>query len=85
VRQPSNEELARAARELDQVLALADVLPRRAGGRIRAAPAARVSVAERVVGLHRALDDCGVPHAFRGAIALAYWTLEPRGAIDIDA
>ena len=39
---------------------------------------------ERVVALHRALEDAGVPHAFGGAIALAYSTLNPRGTNDID-
>lgn len=36
---------------------------------------------ERVVAVDRAL--AGVPHAFGGAIALAYWA-EPRATIDID-
>ncbi len=39
---------------------------------------------ERVVELHRALDRHGLPHAFGGALALAYWTLDPRGTSDID-
>ena len=39
---------------------------------------------ERVVSLHRALTRAGVPHAFGGAIALAYATLDPRGTSDID-
>jgi hypothetical protein len=39
---------------------------------------------ERVVALHRALDHGGIPHAFGGALALAYWTLDPRGTSDID-
>jgi hypothetical protein len=43
-----------------------------------------VTLAERLVELHRALGRRRVPHAFGGAIALAYWTLEPRGTIDID-
>jgi hypothetical protein len=43
-----------------------------------------VTLAERLVVLHRALARRRLPHAFGGAIALAYWTLEPRGTIDID-
>jgi hypothetical protein len=39
---------------------------------------------ERVVELHRGLDHDGIPHAFGGALALAYWTLDPRGTSDID-
>ena len=34
--------------------------------------------------LHADLESGGIPHAFGGAIALAYWTLEPRGTRDID-
>ncbi|HEX8744568.1 MAG TPA: nucleotidyl transferase AbiEii/AbiGii toxin family protein [Thermoleophilaceae bacterium] len=43
-----------------------------------------MTLAERLVALHRALSRRRVPHAFGGAIALAYWTLEPRGTRDID-
>lgn len=43
-----------------------------------------MTLSERIVALHEALDAAGVPHAFGGAIALAYWTLEPRGTRDID-
>ena len=43
-----------------------------------------MNLPERLVALHRALDGAGVPHAFGGAIALAYWTLDPRGTSDID-
>ena len=43
-----------------------------------------MNLTERVVALHRTLDDAGVPHAFGGAIALAYATLNPRGTNDID-
>ena len=41
----------------------------------------RLTLAERVVALHEALAS--VPHAFGGAIALAYYA-EPRATIDID-
>jgi hypothetical protein len=34
--------------------------------------------------LHRALAGAGVPHAFGGALALAYHVDEPRGTRDID-
>jgi hypothetical protein len=43
-----------------------------------------VSLPERLVALHESLDAAKVPHAFGGAIALAYWTLDPRGTSDID-
>ena len=43
-----------------------------------------MTLPERVVALHRALARRRVPHAFGGAIALAYWTLDPRGTSDID-
>src|SRR4051794_21185396 len=43
-----------------------------------------MTLPERVVALHRALARSRLPHAFGGAIALAYWTLDPRGTSDID-
>ena len=43
-----------------------------------------MTLAERLVALHRALTRRRIPHAFGGAISLAYWTLEPRGTRDID-
>jgi hypothetical protein len=43
-----------------------------------------MNLPERVVALHRALEGAGIPHAFGGAIALAYATLNPRGTDDID-
>jgi len=43
-----------------------------------------VSLPERLVELHRSLEGGRVPHAFGGAIALAYLTLDPRGTSDID-
>jgi hypothetical protein len=43
-----------------------------------------VNLPERVVAIDRALTSRRVPHAFGGAIALAYWTLDPRGTSDID-
>lgn len=43
-----------------------------------------MTLAERLLGLHRSLAAHDIPHAFGGAIALAYWTLDPRGTSDID-
>lgn len=43
-----------------------------------------MTLAERIVELHRALARRRVPHAFGGAIALAFATLDPRGTSDID-
>lgn len=43
-----------------------------------------MTLAERLLAIHASLDRAGVPHAFGGAIALAYWTLDPRGTSDID-
>ena len=43
-----------------------------------------MTLAERLVELHRALAKARLPHAFGGAIALAFWTRDPRGTNDID-
>ena len=43
-----------------------------------------MTLAERIVALHDALDAAGLPHAIGGAIALAYWTKDPRGTSDVD-
>ena len=43
-----------------------------------------MNLVERVVALHRALDNAGIPHAFGGALALAWCTQQARGTIDID-
>lgn len=43
-----------------------------------------MTLPERLVALHTALSRRRVPHAFGGAIALAYWTRDPRGTSDID-
>jgi hypothetical protein len=43
-----------------------------------------MTLAQRLLALHRALERAGLPHAFGGAIALAYWTEEPRGTRDLD-
>lgn len=39
---------------------------------------------ERLLEVHDALSHAGLPHAFGGAIALAYCTQEPRGTRDLD-
>jgi hypothetical protein len=38
----------------------------------------------RIVQVHEALESSGVPHAFGGALALAWCTARARGTIDID-
>lgn len=43
-----------------------------------------MTLTERIVALHAALDRAGIPHAFGGALALAFCTAEPRGTQDID-
>lgn len=43
-----------------------------------------MSLAERIVALHQALDDTEIPHAFGGALALAWCTQQARATIDID-
>jgi hypothetical protein len=42
------------------------------------------TLTDKLVALHGALDGARIPHAFGGAIALAYCTGAPRGTIDID-
>jgi len=41
-------------------------------------------LAERLLEVHAAFGRAGIPHAFGGAIALAYCTEEPRGTRDVD-
>jgi hypothetical protein len=41
-------------------------------------------LADKILRLHAALDAAELPHAFGGALALAYCTNEPRGTKDID-
>lgn len=41
-------------------------------------------LAERIVELHRSLRRVQLPHAFGGALALAYCTEQARGTLDID-
>lgn len=44
----------------------------------------QLTLTERIVGLHRDLERADLPHAFGGALALAFCTAEPRATIDID-
>ena len=39
---------------------------------------------DKIVAVHRALAAAGIPHAFGGALALAWCTERARGTIDID-
>ncbi|MGY6500285.1 MAG: hypothetical protein ACXIVQ_05220 [Acidimicrobiales bacterium] len=39
---------------------------------------------DRIVAVHHALDEAKIPHAFGGALALAWCTQRARGTIDID-
>jgi hypothetical protein len=42
------------------------------------------SLADKIVAIHQALDAADLPHAFGGALALAWCTQRARGTIDID-
>ena len=83
---PPPADVDEHARRLLDVLSLADAIPvrRRPGPLRRSAPGVDVStltLAGRVTAVHEALED--VPHAFGGALALAYYA-EPWATIDID-
>jgi hypothetical protein len=43
-----------------------------------------ISLSEKIVAVHHALEEAGLPHAFGGALALAWCTERARGTIDID-
>ena len=43
-----------------------------------------MTLAEQLLAIHSGLETAGIEHAFGGAIALAYWTSDPRGTNDID-
>jgi hypothetical protein len=43
-----------------------------------------VTLIDKILALHRSLRDAGIPHAFGGALALAWCTQQARGTIDID-
>lgn len=70
----SPEERGAALRDL---LDLADAIPPNAGTN------PKPPLAEKVVAIHEALRDAGLPHAIGGAIALAYYG-EPRVTVDVD-
>jgi hypothetical protein len=42
-----------------------------------------LSLPQKIVAIHERLRHAGIPHAFGGALALAYYA-EPRATIDID-
>ena len=42
------------------------------------------SIVGKITALHAALDHAELPHAFGGALALAWCTERARGTIDID-
>jgi hypothetical protein len=44
---------------------------------------AELSLPEKIVAIHESLDEKRIPHAFGGALALAYYA-EPRATVDID-
>jgi hypothetical protein len=43
-----------------------------------------VTLAEKIVAVHEALERARIPHAFGGALALAWCTQRARGTIDVD-
>ncbi|MCZ7531154.1 MAG: hypothetical protein M5U31_12935 [Acidimicrobiia bacterium] len=43
-----------------------------------------LTLTDRIVRLHEDLDTAGLPHAFGGALALAFCTAEPRATRDVD-
>ncbi len=43
-----------------------------------------MTLTERIIAIHHALRSGGTPHAFGGALALAWCTARPRATIDID-
>jgi len=45
---------------------------------------ADVGIVDKILSLHTALDAARLPHAFGGALALAWCTERARGTIDID-
>lgn len=47
-------------------------------------PSDSMSLADRIVAVHRALVSADLAHAFGGALALAWCTERARGTIDID-
>jgi hypothetical protein len=60
---------------LRELLGLADAL--------RPSPERGLGLADKVSAIHRAFGEAGIPHAFGGALAVAYYG-EPRSTLDID-
>ena len=73
--------------ELAEVLTLAAAVPRApptAADRSGLRTGGRMTLIEKVLAIHRALSAVGTPHAFGGALALAWCTQRARGTVDID-
>lgn len=47
-------------------------------------PPVSADLGDQLLAVHARLDELGVPHAFGGAIALAYHVRQPRGTADLD-
>lgn len=43
-----------------------------------------MDIVAKVVAIHQALADAGLPHAIGGALALAWCVRDPRGTVDVD-
>ena len=84
----------RASKILDQVLGLARRCPTARGRRLAYPPLKdrlaeagfemNAELVEKLLAIHEALKAGSLPHAFGGAIALAYCVQEPRGTRDLD-
>jgi hypothetical protein len=61
----------------------ADRIEARLSSSRRPPAAAELGLPEKIVAIHQQLTHAGAPHAFGGALALAYYA-EPRATIDID-
>jgi hypothetical protein len=47
-------------------------------------PSAEPSLVDKILTLHTSFAEAGIDHAFGGALALAFYTREPRATADID-
>lgn len=43
-----------------------------------------IGLVEKMLAIHEHLEDAGLPHAFGGALALAWCTQQARGTVDLD-
>lgn len=43
-----------------------------------------MTLVEKIIGVHKALKEANIRHAFGGALALAWCTQQARGTVDID-